>query len=227
MPPARHAFLGIRLSLIWLFLFFVLATPDLAAHDFWIQPLDFRSRVGSAVPVHLFVGDHFHQGTPFGRDPSHIRRFIAVGPAGKIPLSIPSGRLSRLAYQRQSGARPASNPATYLQPQEPGLYVIGYESHPTQVVLEAERFANYLAEEGLERLLDAPSRQEEEQTQIIERFSRSAKSLLAVGEINAGRADVQLGLFLELIAEKNPYAISGKGQLPVRIFSRESPCPGR
>ena len=215
-----------KLHLIWL-LFLLLATPDLVAHDFWIQPVDFRNRAGSVVALQLFVGDHFHQGTPFTRDPSHIRRFIAVGPTGQIPMSSLPGRLSGLAYRRQSDLGSAARkPAAYLQPKKPGLYVIGYESNPTRAALETERFASYLAAEGLEKPLYPPDRKAQSKKHIIELYSRCAKSLVAVGDIEAGLGDVQLGFTLELMAEKNPYALSPEDGLSVRIFFEGKALPG-
>ena len=60
-----------------------LALPaTLAAHDFWILPTNFQPAVGSAIGLHLLVGEHF-VGERVPRSAAQIERFFVAGPSGE------------------------------------------------------------------------------------------------------------------------------------------------
>jgi len=107
----------------------------------------------------------------------------------------------------------------------PGLHVVGYWSHPGGVELPADKFDTYLRDEGLDAI--AAQRVERPSTAPVrERFARCAKSLLQVGPATASAADRRLGLPLELIAERNPYAIGPDQLLPLRLTYQDRPLAG-
>ena len=60
---------------------------------------------------------------------------------------------------------------------------------------------------------------------VKEIYSRCAKSLLSVGPSGDG-FDRVLGLELELVPEKNPYALKPGESLPVRLLHRGKPLAG-
>ncbi len=186
----------------------LLAAPAFA-HDFWIEPSTFRPAVGSTLGVGLFVGQGF-RGDALPRNPAIIARFVLVTDAGETPI----------------GGRAAEEPAGSVRVDQPGLLLIGYRSLDSQVSLEAAKFETYLKEEGLEAVIAARAKGGHSQKPSRELFSRSAKSLVEAGGSATTGYDRVLGLTLELVPEKNPYAMKAGDELPVRLMFEGKPLSG-
>lgn len=204
----------------------ILATAPLMSHDFWIAPGTFQPQIGTAVAVELMVGDHF-QGEALSRDPSHIERFLWAAPEGDPQTVEPlSGRLGRLEYRRQGGARlPAgSDPAGFVVAQQPGLHVLGYQSRPSFTSMPAAHFRTHLLSESQSEALKIHDGQAGK-PQIRESFIRCAKALLQAGEANRAAEDQPLGMPLELVTESNPYSLQGR-ELALQLLYRGKPLAG-
>ncbi len=186
-----------------------LVSAALRAHDFWIEPSTFTPAPGQRVSFRLQIGQGL-RGDPFPRDPNLIARFIAAGPAGDMPVP----------------GRVLGDPAGVVMVQEPGLYMIVYDSYRYPVELDAAKFETYLKDEGLEKISALRAKRGQSAAGAREVFSRCAKSLLAVGGGGAAGWDRVFGEHLELVAEKNPYALAGGGELPVRLLYEGKPLAG-
>lgn len=179
----------------------------LVAHDLWIHPTTFIPEPGAVVGIRLRVGQDL-VGDPVPRNPSLVNQFVFVDEAGRKPVI----------------GRDGADPAGFLRVATPGLIIVGYRSNPRTVELSAEKFNEYLKEEGLDAVAALRASRNETGTKGREIFSRCAKSLLLAGHA-AGANDRQLGFTLELIAERNPYAI-GSGEMPFRLMYENQPLPG-
>lgn len=190
-----------------------LLVPRLAwAHDLWIEPSTFRPAAGENVTASLRVGQKLH-GEPLPLIPMLVDRFVLRGKGADIPMN---------------GFRGVPDPAGYVRVSEAGLHWIAYQSHAYPVVLEARKFEeDYLAAEGLERIVKERAGKGQSAAPGRERFYRCAKSLLEVpGEKRAktpGVFDVPLGFTLELVPRKNPYAIRAGGELPLVLLFHGKP----
>jgi|HubBroStandDraft_3_1064219.scaffolds.fasta_scaffold02857_3 uncharacterized GH25 family protein len=188
-----------------------------AAHDLWIEPSGFAPAAGGRISVKLRIGQQF-EGDPMPRDPERIVRFAAIGPAGEAPIP----------------GVPGTDPAGYLLPAAPGLYQLVYRSNQDTVELDAGKFEKYLAEEGLEKVLALRARRRESAAPAREIFSRCAKSILLVGGEGGraggapgpGRYDQVLGLPLELVPDRDPYALGAGMELPVTLLFGGRPLAG-
>ena len=187
--------------------FGAVAVPALA-HDFWIQPSRFRPAVGDVVQLHLFVGPNF-EGEPLPRIPQLLSRFVLVPPGGK---------------ERDVPGRAGGDPAGIIRIEEPGLQIVGYRSLDSSIQIEGPKFDDYLKEEGLEKIAEIRRKKGDTGKPARELFSRCAKALLQAGDGSAG-ADRAIALTLELVAEKNPYAL-GAGELPVLLRLEGKPLGG-
>jgi len=177
----------------------------LLAHDMWIEPTTFTPEPGDIVGARLRVGQDFI-GDPLRRDDALIDQFVVQAAAGRKPLV----------------GRPGADPAGLLRVDAPGLMVIGYRSHPSTVEQTAEKFNQYLKEEGLEAIAALRARRGETGG-VRELFSRCAKSLVLSGAAQADEGDHALGFTLELVAEKNPYTMAAGQELPVRLTYESRP----
>ncbi len=184
------------------------AAAPLYGHDFWIEPSSFRPAVGSTVAARLLVGQNF-RGDPVPRNPAIIVKFVLVTEAGETPVEGRSG----------------DDPAGHVRIGAPGVAVIGYRSRNSFVSQEADKFEDYLREEGLERIIEVRARRGESGKPSREVFSRSAKALLSSG-VGAAGYDRNLGLTLELLPEKNPYALRAREELPIRVLYEQKPLSG-
>jgi uncharacterized GH25 family protein len=193
------------------------ATPA-AGHDFWLEPSRFEPAPGELVTVGLRVGEPWSgestgeagpAGEAVARDPGHIERFALVGPAGEEPVAGGEG----------------ADPAGLVRPPSPGRYTLVFRSLPTPITLDAARFEAYLAEEGLDGVLAARAARGAGGESGRERFSRCAKALLRVGD-SAQVPDLPVGLRLELIAETDPYALAGGGELALALVFEGAPLSG-
>jgi len=192
-----------------LFAAVVAASVSLSAHDFWIEPSGFKPDLGRVVGVKLRVGDDFH-GDPVPRSDDLIDEFVVVDAAGR----------------RQVVGREGGDPAGLLRVTAPGLMVIGYHSRPSRVTLPAEKFTQYLRQEGLDAIVAARARTQTSEREGRELFSRSAKSLVRSGALAAGTGDRPLGFPIELVAERNPYDLRSGDTLTARLTYRQAPLAG-
>src|SRR2546425_8936846 len=186
-----------------------LSRPSLFAHDMWIDPTTFSPESGQIVGVRLRVGQDL-LGDPLPRDPTLINQFVFEDAAGRKPAI----------------GRDGADPAGFLRVATPGLLVIGYHSKPSAVELAAEKFNQYLKEEGLDAVAALRARRNETGATARELFSRCAKSLVLSGSPSEAQGDRLLGFTLELVAERNPYAVPAGQDLPLRLTYQNRPLAG-
>lgn len=175
------------------------------AHDFWLEPSTFTPEA-EAVRVRLRVGEGF-RGDALPRNPAWLRRFSALGRQGERPV------------EGRRGAEPAGS---FFAGRDQGTLVVALESEPSQIELDAATFDRALEAEGLAILRTARALVGNVGS-ARDAFSRHAKALLHTpgGPLDGG--DRAVGLELELVAERNPYAMQGGGTLPLRLQLRGSP----
>jgi uncharacterized GH25 family protein len=181
----------------------------LVAHDMWIEPTTFSPEVGQVVSVRLRVGQDL-LGDPLALDPSLVNQFVVKDVAGLRPVVRRDGR----------------DPAGLVRVANPGLLVIGYHSNPSAIEMAAEKFNQYLKEEGLDAVSATRASRNETGAVAHELFSRCAKSLVFSGSPTEAQGDRPLGFTLELVAERNPYAVRPDQDIPVRLTYENRPLPG-
>jgi uncharacterized GH25 family protein len=187
----------------------VLWRVPLVAHDMWIEPTTFSPELGQIVSVRLRVGQDL-LGDPLPLDPSLVNQFVVKDAAGVRPV-----------VRRDGG-----DPAGLLRVAIPGLLVIGYRSNPSAIEMAADKFNQYLKEEGLDAVSALRASRNETGAAAHELFSRCAKSLVFSGSPSEAQGDRPIGFTLELVAERNPYAVRADQDLPVRLMYENRPLAG-
>jgi uncharacterized GH25 family protein len=188
-------------------LIITLLATTASAHDFWIEPSTFHPAVGERVTAALRVGQEL-SGEPLPRIPALIDRFIIKGESGVEGPMV--GRMG-------------ADPAGIALISEAGLHWIGYQSNPYPVALEAQKFEDYLRDEGLERIIDERKKKGQSAAPGRERFYRCAKALLETAGPTSHLFDTPLGFTLELVPRRNPYSIRPGGELPLSLSFRGKP----
>jgi len=194
-----------------------LGAGRLLAHDFWLEPSTFTPAPGQVVSVRLMVGQKF-RGEPIPRTASLIEKFVLVRGEAETPMP----------------GREGGDPAGLARAGSSGLATIVYRSKNSSVSLEAAKFEQYLKDEGLDAVSAARRKKGDTDKPAREVFARCAKALLSVGDAGVAGADRAVGMTLELVAEKNPYAVwaasaAGAGTaaaLPVRLLYEGKPLAG-
>jgi uncharacterized GH25 family protein len=196
-----------QLRVVLMTAFLVVGGTALGAHDFWIEPPAFQTRPGALIGLHLMVGERM-LGDPIPRDTAGIERFVVTRGAQEQPVP----------------GREGGEPAGVLRVDGTGLLIVGYHSRPHAIELTGDKFEKYLGEEGLDAVQAILARMKRKPTVAREQFSRCAKSLLSSGETSAAQRDRAIGLPLELVADRNPYAGAAPRQdFPVTLLYRGKP----
>ncbi len=183
-----------------------LTTPA-AAHEFWIEPANFRPPVGKPLDVRLLVGQEFRGDTMIYL-PDSFERFVSVNARGARNIS----------------GQPGDDPAARLTPAEPGLLLIAYQSTRYALDIDAETFEHYLEMEGLDGVRAVRAQRGERGKPVHEVYSRFAKSLIAVGGhddgLDAGRP---IGLRLEIVPKTAIYQLKRGQVLEVQLLYENRP----
>ena len=192
-----------------------IAAAPLAAHDFWIQPLQFQAAVGAPVPATFLLG-HAALRQRWGLGADHVLLLADVF-AGKR-------RDIRGDLKADGGA---ADLVTHFA--TPGLHVLAFQSTYALSDLPALRFNDYAKAEGLALVLETRNRSGTTGTNGRERYSRRAKTLIQVGaqtEANQLFATRAVGLKLEIVPERSPYTLDASRMLPVRVMYNGRRLPG-
>jgi uncharacterized GH25 family protein len=187
----------------------LLSTASALAHDFWIEPTHFAPELGQVVGLRLRVGVSL-VGDPVGVTPEYFKQFVVEAGQQRRPVNV----------------RDSADPAGQVRITAPGLQVVGYHGQPSRIELGADKFNAYLKDEGLEAVLKQRARRKQSQASARELYARCAKSLLQSGPADAAQHDQRLGFALELIAERNPYAMRVGQALPLQLIYEGRPLRG-
>jgi uncharacterized GH25 family protein len=181
------------------FLLPMLMLAPLTAHDFWIQPSAHRARSGDLVKVRLMVGER-GKGEGLKRNPDRYHRFSALMGDRETSLTGLDG----------------ADPAGFFRPQSDGLMTLVYAGKPSRLELPAIKFEAYLREEGLTQIIAARQSAGRSTAPGRERFVRSAKALVQVGDHHDGW-DRPSGLRLEFIPQQDPFLVKVGESLSVNV----------
>ena len=184
-----------------------------SSHDFWLQPRGFQFPAPAAVPFVVLVG-HGPARERWAGDRARVRFLVAVGP---------DGRRDHVADLGETGG---SN--GILKFAKPGTYVVAMQTTPALSQLPALRYTSYATEEGLTPALAQRTATGQTNADGRETYSRRVKALIQVGPPGTPQPQVlrPVGLSLEIVPEKDPYALKPGEPLPVRVLFEGRPLAG-
>lgn len=192
------------MELRWLTLSLALVTAPATAHDFWLQPTRFQVAPNAPVGATFLVGHAALRERWNNNDRVVVMKAFSAGRATDLRRDLRTGEFDLVT---RFGA--------------PGLYVLGMQSNYAFSVLPAIRFDDYAKEEGLVLISAARKRLGQSAKPGRERYSRRAKSLIQVGTqsvANQWFATRPIGLKLEIVPDRNPYALGSSRLLPVHVL---------
>ena len=184
----------------------VMLAASASAHDFWLQPATFTTIAGQPVPFTVQVG-HGDDRDRWKIDRNRVLTMESDGPNGKIDLRPMLG---------QAGGDADFAPVFASK----GLYIVLMETNHAVSDLPADRFTDYAKTEGLTPALEHRARTETTGSNGREIYSRRAKALIRVGKGKSrpdARATRAIGLTLEIIPERDPYALGKSRNFPVHV----------
>ncbi len=171
------------------FLLSAVATA-VSAHEFWLHATPFSPATGGYSDISLHVGEFF-VGELVGVTTAHASSIKLVNSDGtqNVTSLAPTGSMLR---------------SLRLTLTRPGAHVLVYDSHPSNVTLSAEKFHEYLNEEGLAAVIRQRESANTAATEGRERFRRNAKLILKVGSRDDATAMAATGQKLEIVPLSNP-----------------------
>lgn len=186
----------------------VLAAGPAFAHDFWLQPQRFQVEPAAPLAVTFQVG-HGVNRQRWGNGADRI-----------VMLSdmFNGRRVDQKAQLRDSVAADLVS-----RFDSPGLHVLAMQTVYSFSELPAIRFNAFAKEEGLLRAIAERTRTQATDKPGRERYSRRAKALIEVGAptaANSALATRPVGLKLEIVPDRNPYALGATRTLPVHVLYR-------
>lgn len=121
----------------------------------------------------------------------------------------------------RNGLRPQTDPADLITTMKrPGVHVLALQTNHAVSELPSIRFNDYAKVEGLTPALDLRTQTGTTGSPGREIYSRRAKALILVGPASVrgdARSTHALGLSLEIVPERDPYALGKSRELPVHV----------
>lgn len=175
------------------------------AHEFWIEPQSYQVEPGADMVAVLRVGQEFGGVEQAYLERNFVRFDLDCGD-GPVPV------------EGRAGDRPAM---TVPAPSD-GLCVVIHQTRDYSLTYrEWDKFVNFVTHKDFKTALADHAARGLPQTDFIERYSRYAKSLIAVGDGDG--SDSEAGLLTEIVAEANPYTDDLSAGLPVRVLYEGKP----
>lgn len=142
-------------------------------------------------------------------------------PAGETTVSLLVGH----GPDRQRSPIPASRFVRFEAEAGADLWVLETDDR-AQSHLPALRFNDYLTAEGLTPAIEERKRSRHRERDGSENYRRCAKAILKAGSGGGAAVTRPVGLTLEIVPERDPYAQPHDAALPIRVFYRGAPLAG-
>ncbi|MEJ6477175.1 MAG: DUF4198 domain-containing protein [Octadecabacter sp.] len=183
----------------FIFVLSLIASP-LAAHEFWLEPLDYQIADDGRLEAHIVNGQSF-EGVKLSYLPQRFVRFEQFVGMRRMPVQ---GRLG-------------STPALNAPPLTLGLNVVIYQSTTATVNYETwEKFQRFVDHKDFGDVRALHDARDLPADGFGEVYSRYAKTLINVGDGTG--ADLRTGLETEIVALTNPYTDDLSEGMRVQVF---------
>jgi hypothetical protein len=167
------------------FTIFFLLTP-LAGHDFWLASSDWSVNPGATIVLTANVGDDTFPVSESFTNPDRVEYVRVVGPNAQELNPI----FSKAGESLATSITLPSSPATYA-------IVMSVKGH--FLSMQADKFDEYLKEEGLDGVRAQRIRLKETDRPSRERYWRQAKALVHAGDGIASHVMKPTSLLAELV----------------------------
>jgi uncharacterized GH25 family protein len=181
------------------------------AHEFWLQPLKFVHQTGEDLVVNFKVGESF-MGEPWKVTKDRLERL-------ELHQTNTMKDLRAAVVEGDKG-----NLKTPLTVE--GTYLLVMQSNAVFSDLEAEKFNEYLKEDGLDEAYAHRRKTNTLDKNGTELYARYSKLLVQAGEKTDNTFRKEAGLPVEIIPEQNPYALKIGAPIRFRILYMGKPLFG-
>jgi uncharacterized GH25 family protein len=187
----------------------LLCAAPAVAHDVWMQTDKFIVPAGTVVPYRVYSG-HGTSREPWDLELTRLASLQTISSRGKAVLT------------------PTRTSEGSIRFTQTGTYIVAMVSNLSRSDLPAIRFTDYARAEGLTPILTLREKQGTTASNGRELYSRRTKMLVRVGNASAPQRHVTipLGMTLELVPGRDPFAVNAGQPLPVRVFYHGRPLSG-
>jgi uncharacterized GH25 family protein len=196
-------------KMITLFLLFAL-TSLVNAHEFWLQPAKFRYASGELVNVDFMVGENFT-----GEFWDMKRHQVEM-----LQLHSLSESIDLVQTIKKTEGKNLS-----IKIEKEGTHMVTLRSNAAFIELEADKFNDYLKEDGLEYILEKRKATNTLSKPAREHYIRFAKLLVQAGNELDDTYKKRVGMRIEIVPAQNPYALKTGDYLQCLILFEGKPLP--
>lgn len=178
------------------------------SHEFWLAPNQFRVKPGQTVKLDLLVGEDFH-GEIWGARKKRTETLHHYFGKQKEDLTAQALATDSLSIE--------------FKCKKKGTHLLATRSNNSFIELEADKFNEYLKEDGIDNILALREKKGELGKSSREFYQRCAKSLLQAGKKTDDTYAINCGMPLEIIPLQNPYDLKIGDKLSVKILFEGKP----
>lgn len=180
------------------------------AHDLWLVPAE-QVPAGKPVVVRANSGMEFPK-SEHAPDVAAFEKRLVIRPDGT------AGKLEAAGREESSGL-------LRFEPDAAGVYVVAVETRPRVITLQADAFNAYLVSDGLPHIYQLRAKEKTLDKPARERYRKSPKALVRVGDGGKGDPCRVVGLPLEIVPLRDPFALKLGETLKVRVLFGGKPLP--
>ena len=180
------------------------------AHEFWLMPQHFRVKSGDWAAVKFRVGEHF-KGEPWGKKKERTRQVTHF-------FNNSQNDLTAQAIQSDT-----ADLTVHFATE--GTHLLAMASSDSYIEMEADKFNEYLKEDGISDILQRRKTRNELGKKSRELYQRCAKTLVQAGTKTDNTYKKNVGYLLEIIPLQNPYTLKPGQTLVVKILFKNKPLP--
>lgn len=188
----------------------ILFTIICQAHEFWLETNKYFLNVGERCKIQFMVGENF-KGEGWDLKKHRIEKLELnqlSGATNVIDSVLTDEALLKLSFK------------------EPGTKMLVMQSNSAYIELAADKFNEYLKEDGLDEIYAQREKTKTLQTPSRELYSRHTKLLLSVGDKNDDTYKKVAGLPIEIIPEKNPFTLKKGDKQRFKVLFEGKPLFG-
>lgn len=179
------------------------------AHEFWIQPSQYRLAIEDPLIADVRVGQDF-----------------GGNQLAYIPDTINALNITDSNGQRKITGRIGDIPAINITPETDGLQILNLFSTSSMLTWDSfQEFDEFVNLHGMGWVLERHAERGLPEVGYREAYTRFVKTLVAVGD-GAGQ-DSFTGMFFELVAGKNPYTDDMSEGMPITVMFKGQPLPDK